>query len=99
MLAVAYTFFLANFTFGLLVGARIIPSMRFRRLHHALYFGVMVSLAGTIITEEFLDGHLAVLPAIVFCLLLAMPLFRGGSRLHAAYAVLCLVIYTAVVML
>ncbi len=97
MLAIAYMFFLANFTFGILVGTRIIPSSRFRQFHHVLYFAVMLSLAGAIIADGFLHSRLPVLSLCVFGLLLAMPLFRGGSRTHAVYAVMCLALYTAIV--
>lgn len=99
MLPVAYIFFLVNFTFGVFVKTGVIPPVRFRRFHHVLYFAVMASLAIAIIVDGFLHSYLPVALVLVFCLLLAMPLFRGGSRTHIVYAVVCLAVYTAIVVL
>lgn len=99
MLVVAYIFFLVNFTFGVLVKTGVIPPVRFRRFHHVLYFAVMASLAAAIIVDGFLHSYLPVAPLLVFCLLLVMPLFRGGSHLHIVYAMLCLAVYTAIIVM
>lgn len=97
MLLIAYICFLANFTFGVLVRTGVIPRVRFRRFHHLLYFSAMASLAAAIIVDGFLHSYLPVAPLLVFCLLLVMPLFRGGSHAHIVYAILCLAIYTAII--
>lgn len=97
MFSVAYALFLANFTFGILVRTGVVPPVRFRRIHHLLYFAVIISLAAAVVTEVLLYNRFAIAPAGVFCLLLAMPLFRGHSRAHTLYAVLCFVAYTTVV--
>jgi hypothetical protein len=96
-LPIAYSIFLVNFVFGLLVKKRIIDSTRFRFVHHMLYFFVVASLL-VATALAFIEGsERRWLQAGMAGLLLCMPFFRGRSRGHWIYATLCCAVYSAIV--
>lgn len=97
MLIAAYSIFLTNFVFGLLVKSRVIDSRRFRFVHHMLYFLVVASLLASAILA-FAEGRgSAWFLAGMTGLLLLLPRFRGRSRAHWMYATFCSAVYSAIV--
>jgi hypothetical protein len=99
MIATAYGIFLVNFLFGLAVGLGIVDSSRFRFVHHAIYFLVMLSLIVATALSIGRGESIAWAFGTMAALLLVMPRFPGRSRGHALYAVVCLVLYSAIVFL
>ncbi len=97
MLIAAYSIFLANFLFGALVKSRIIDSRSFRIVHHLLYLLVVVSLLVATLLAFMRGRHQAWGTGAMAGLLLCMPLFRGRSRGHWIFAILCALLYTLLV--
>jgi len=97
MLKIAYGSFIINFTFGLLVKARIINSRKFHLAHHGIYFVVMATLFAAIAVELLNQGEIPYLLIGLFGLLFGMTRFSGRSTGHWQYATLCLIIYSAIV--
>lgn len=78
--------FAATFILGLLVQSGIVDTTPFRWLHHALFFGVVVS-AMLAVAEGFWLGapyRWTLLPALV--LFAVLPRVRAGTAGHAALA-------------
>jgi len=98
MLTLAYIVFLTNFTFGLLVRLRVIESGRMRFVHHGLYALTLASLVAAAVVEGMNAEYGRVwMLAAMGAFLLCMPFFRGWSRGHWVYAVICSVLYSALV--
>ncbi|MDB5034775.1 MAG: hypothetical protein JWQ98_2016 [Chlorobi bacterium] len=97
MLLTAYSIFLANFLFGVMVKSRVIDSARFRWFHHTLYLLVMAGIAGAVIEAIIAGSWRGLLLAGMGAMLLLMPRFRGRGNGHWIYATCCCVAYSAIV--
>jgi len=98
MLVAAYSIFIMNLAFGVLVRWRVIDSARFRIVHHVLYFIVMASLLAAVLMA-FGEGSALAWPlAGMAALLLGMALLPGRGRAHRAYAIFCCAVYSAILL-
>ncbi len=97
MLKIAYGSFIINFTFGLLVKARVIDSRKFHLAHHGIYFVVMATLFAAISLDLWNEREIPYLLIGLFGLLLGLSRFGGRSAGHWQYATLCLIIYSAII--
>ena len=91
----ACALFLANFTLGMLVQARIVDTRPFRWLHHALFSAVFIA-AVIAVAAGFLWGlpyRWTLLPALG--LFAALPYIRAGTIKHACLASGALLLYAA----
>lgn len=95
LIKIAYSLFLANFTYGILAKSHIIDATRFRVMHHGLYFCVMVSIIAATV-EEFLSGEFPLLLILMAGLLFGMTRFRGRTAQHWQYALFCFLTYSAI---
>ncbi len=91
---IAYSCFILNFTYGILAKTRVIDATRFKIIHHAVYFCVMLSLAVAALVE-WLDGKFPALLLIMAGLLLGMTQFSGRTERHWQYALVCFIAYSA----
>ncbi len=92
---IAYAFFILNFAYGVLAKMKVINTARFKIVHHAIYFCVIVSLILALLME-YMDGKFPVLLLIMAALLLGMTQFSGKTKRHWQYALICFLIYSAV---
>jgi hypothetical protein len=92
---IAYSCFILNFTYGILAKTGIVNAAHFKIIHHAIYFCVMLSLAVAALVE-WLDGKFPVLLLITVGLLLGMTQFSGKTERHWQYALVCFIVYSAV---
>lgn|GEM_PF-997163 len=97
MLIAAYSIFLTNLLFGALVKGRIIDSRSFRVVHHLLYLIVVASLLAATLLAFMRGRQQAYATGAMAGLLLCMPLFRGRSRGHWIFALVCALLYTLLV--
>ncbi len=95
----AFLCFLLNFVFGLLVRAGIIDSRRFRVVHTVLYFCAVASLGLTALAYGiFGPGIGAVVCGAMLVPLFFMSRFPGRSRGHWVHALICAVLYVALLL-
>ncbi len=96
MLTLAYATFLVNFLFGLGVAGGVIPRGRYRRVHHAIYALVMLTIVAALALSLFRkDGFWPRLAAMT-TILAAMPRFPGRESGHRYYATFSLVVYSLI---
>lgn len=96
MLAAAYSIFMVNLVFGILVKTGIIDNSRFRKVHHLLYFLVMASIISAVALAFLMGASNAWYLADMAGMLLGMSLFKGHSRMHWIYATFCCAVYSAI---
>jgi hypothetical protein len=97
MLTLAYSLFWVNFVYGIVVKSNFFHNKKFKFLHHALYFLVMLTLFISISLEFYQQNFLSSgVLMFLFILLLAMTRFSGRSPNHWKYAILCNLIYTTI---
>jgi hypothetical protein len=95
MLTLAYSLFWVNFLYGIAVKFKLLHNKKFKFLHHAIYFLVMLTLFISIGFEFYYQKFLsASILIFLFVVLLLMTQFSGKSPNHWKYAILCNVIYT-----
>jgi hypothetical protein len=95
MLTLAYSLFWVNFLYGIAVKFKLLHNKKFKFLHHAIYFLVMLTLFISIGFEFYYQKFLSVSILIfLFVVLLLMTQFSGKSPNHWKYAILCNLIYT-----
>lgn len=95
LIKIAYSFFVVNFTYGILAKSQIINTIRFKAVHHGLYFCVMVSIIAAIVVE-FLSGEFPMLLILMAGLLFGMTRFSGRTARHWQYALFCFLAYSAI---
>jgi hypothetical protein len=99
ILLIAYLLFVVNFLFGVLVATGIVERGRYRKVHHFLYLLTMLGIGAAVVLAIVRNHSLPPAPMAMALLLLGTSRFHGGTRAHAAYAVLCLVVYSMIVLL
>ncbi len=92
---IAYACFILNFAYGVLAKMKVMDTARFKIAHHVIYFCVVASLIIALV-GEYMNGKFPVLLLVMAVLLLGMTQFSGKTKRHWQYALICLFIYSAV---
>lgn len=97
MLALAYSLFWANFLYGIAAKFELLPTRKFKILHHLIYFLAMLTLFSAMVYEFYSQSALSGMALLfVFALLLGMTRFSGRNPRHWQYAMVCNVVYTII---